>query len=295
MKKRKRTPKVAAVVVVLPKKEVEREELLFQLLCDLDPTQVKMKDALHSLYLKTGLSPHTLKRYPGKYDWNIRWKAHHDKKNKTVTAVDVNTALGVILQRKDEQLHTPFSVIAAQLKDLAFLVVSTNRDMVRTCATMMGFYNQKAQAVMERWNGQSGGLKSISKTDQALIETYMAKAKEYYMLVKPYMDPSALLGILDQLSMKEALGVVPDGVEESAFTPAALLKKLENLAMIHGGHLAGTIANAELVEVVRGEVLGEMPDAPEIDGHKVRDEENRINLDRPKTAGLSGEGDDQNT
>ena len=282
---------MAAVVISLPRSEADREELLFQLLCDMDPSQVAIKDALHQLYLKTGLSPHTLKRYPGKHQWRIRWKTHWDKKKKTVTAVEVNDAIKVILDRKDADLNVPFSTIATQMKDLAYLVVVTNRDMVRTCATMMQFYNQKAQGVMDRWQGQSGGLKSISKTDQALIETYMAKAKEYYMLVKPYMDPSALFGILDQLSMKDALGVMPDGMEEAAFTPAALLKKLEKLAMIHGGHLAGTIANAEMVEVVRTEVLTDMPDAPEIDGHKVRDEENRLNLDRPKTAGLSGEGD----
>ncbi len=276
-------PRVVATVV-LPTTEPEKSEALFRIFCETDPSTASLGDAVKALSARTGIPYGTLKRYPGKYGWNIRWKGHWGQKNASVPAQEVDAAIASIIQHRNnmDNVQVPFSTLSVNLKGLAYVVIGANQDMVRTASVMIRLYTMKAQRIMDRWVEHKGGLASISKTDEGLIEAYMAKARTYYQFVPDYMRPSGLVAMLDQIGMKEALGVLPDGLEEAAFTPAALLRKLEKLGLSHGGGLRNTIGDAELIDEVQAEILEDMPDAPEVDGTKVRDDENQLNLDRPE-------------
>jgi hypothetical protein len=274
--------KSVVMLVALPQDPAEREKMLFSMLCELDPGSIKITAAIEALSLKTGLAVSSLKRYLGKHEWRVRWKAHWDKKKTAVNLEEVDKGIAQILLRRDQDnKEVPLSEMSSRLKDLAFCVIGTNADMVKSCSAMITLYTQKANRVIEKWK-EHGGIGSISKTDQEMIEMYMTKAKGFYMLVQDYMKPQALLSMLDQIGMKEALGVIPDGVDPSAFTTSALLKKLERLALPSGEGLTETIGNDRLIKDVEYEVVKDMPDVPDVDARTVRDDENQINVDRPE-------------
>lgn len=281
-----RVGKSAVVMsVVLPKDAAGKEPILFTLLCEMDPDKTTLGEALNVLEVKTGMSASSIKRYAGPNDWLIKWKAHWDKKNGgAVTAQEVDTALQAILQRRDDMnnMTVPFSTIAGQLKGFAHLVVAANKDTTEVAATMMVFYSAKARRIMDRWKKSGGGLASVSKTDQALIEGYMKKSRTYYDMASEWMKPSAVIAMLDQVGMKDALGILPDGMDPSAFTVAALLKKMDKLAMTNGSSgLRSAIGDDELIEDIQAEILEDMKDIPEVNGRKVRDEENQFNMEPP--------------
>lgn len=284
-KKRKRRSGTIIKAVVLPKDEAKKAEVLFDMLCEQDPARMKLHEALQAVSVRSGVPYGTLKRYPGKYGWNIKWKAHHEKKNTTLTAVEVNTAIRELKNVGEFDKDVSFHTIAGELKGLSYLVVATNRELVESASTMMRVYNQKVRRVIQRNQDAGVSLASMSKTDMGLIEAYMGKAREYFLLVKDYMQPTALFGMLDQLGMREAIGVMPDGMDMTALTPAKLLQLLEKLALAgkDGGKLRSTIQNEDLIKDVEAEIIADMPDLPTVDGNLVRDEENALNLDKPES------------
>lgn len=269
--------------VALPTDPKEREKLLFSLLCEMDPKTLNITAALDALSLKTGLKVSSLKRYLGLHQWRIRWKAHWDKKSTAVDLAEVDKGIAAILARREtDNSNVPFTQISSKLKDLAYTVVSTNNEWVKSAAAMMEMYTQKATNVINKWK-EHGRLSMISKTDQELVEMYMTKASNYYRMVQDYMKPSALISMLDQLGMKEAIGIVPDGMDPNAFTTAALLKKIEKIFLPEGQKLSDTIGNLANIKDVEFEMVQELKELPDVDARMVKDEDNQVNMDRPDT------------
>lgn len=270
---------------LLPASAEDREPVLFAMLCDLDPGTTTMAEARRVIAMKTGLSDTSIKRYAGPNDWVIRWKREWDKKSGRVNLEEVDTALKSMLANRDDAVDkdVPFTKISSSLKDFSYLIIASNKNMVEVSSLMMTLYTLKAKRIMDRWRNSGQGLGQVSKTDQDLIESYMRKARGYYDFVGEWMKPSAVMAMLDQIGMKEAIGVLPEGTDPGAFTATALLKKLEEHAMTKGGKgLRSAIGDAELTEEIEASIQDVIGDIPEVNGRRVRDEENRINLDRPE-------------
>lgn len=274
-KSKKATARTAATVA-LPRSGEEREKVLYALLLEYDPSMYEYADALAALSFRSGLAVPSLTRYGSKNNWRHRWRAKWDTKGNEITAREVNEGIKAILNRDDRStLDIPFGHITGNLKDLAYMVIARNKDMIEVAGVMIQINYARSRKIIDGWLSKGGDISDIPKADMTLVESYLTKAANAYKLVGDWMKPSAVTDMLNNAGIKEfhASGA-GDGGGEGVMTAAELLKKMDELAMVSGGAIRQVYKDAELIHDVKISAEDALGPLPDVDGSIVKDEDN---------------------
>jgi len=158
-----------------------------------------------------------------------------------------------------------FERIGKDVKAFGFMMVNTSKEVASVGAMMINFYAGKIKETIRT----AGGLQHIDKIDEMKIKGYEEKLSKYQTLIQEYLKPASVARYLQMVGIEDALTIIPDDVDVSAFTPARLQEALAANGMMN------IIGDANLIAEVARDVGMELP---EIEATKVRDEANNIGM-----------------
>ena len=241
----------------LPTGSEAKREFLFEL-------YYKYKDLGKSQRCKqlaedTGLSESGFYRYAQKYGWDARIAAIQIEKNSNVVKESASE-----ISRKGESVA--FSEVVNTIKDFSFMMLETSRDMATTAAVMIRYHSSQISKIIM----DAGGPNYLTHFQKTEIEVHADHVREYKKQIGEYMHPANISKYFSLVGIQDAIGKIPDGIDEQAFTPAAVQKLLREQGLM------SAVANEEQIEKIEASI-GNMV---EINARKVVDEKNDINVEK---------------
>lgn len=263
-KKGKGKAKKKAPEVKLPRNADAKKETLFAMYMDYDDSWTKSKK-IKDIARKTGLAEASIWRYKKLLSWDER-VANLTVKHR---ADAVKESLH---QEKGAVKEVAFSEVVSTIKDFSFVMLTTSRDMAKASAMMIQYHTAQITKVIS----ESGGVNFLTLYKQQLIQGHYKEIARYKKEIGEYMHPNNIAKYLSLVGIEDAVGKVPDGVDETAFTPKAVQNMLKEAGLI------STVGNEEQIRKIESELLSDSVALEEIDARKVVDEKNQINVEKEK-------------
>ena len=248
-------------LVKLPKNRELELRMLFQLYCE--GTEMTHAERCRQVVEATNKSRSAIYKAAKKHDWE----------NKMIGVLQTREA-DAIKNRSIKIMETmsitnsdvAFSKIAEDIKGFSYLLIDTSRKAVTTQATIIQYYQGRAEELLQKKIG-SGGLSAL---DEKRLEGYITKMENAEKAVREYLKPSSVARYLQLIGIESAIEPLPDDIDIHAFTPSKLLSAVEEYGM--GSVVGNEKFLAEMEESIAG-----LLSLPEIDATKVVDEQNEIN------------------
>ena len=254
MAKKSRKRQKAEVKVPLDTKR--RREFLFEMY--FERRELSKTQRIKEMARLTGLAESGFYRYAKAYQWDTRVIA------KAQLAKESDFKKTVYEDAIDKE-NIAASEVLNTVKDFAFVMLKTSRDMCIAKSTMLKFHAAQMVKIIQ----DCGGVEYLTVYAKQELKYHSDEVTKIEKQIGDYMRPTSVSKYLSLIGIRDLAAAVPDGIDESAFT----VKSVQSMLM--GMGLLSTVGNDASVEKIKED----QAKVVEIDARKVKDERNFINTE----------------
>lgn len=233
----------------------DKKQRLFDLLKSY-PTHYTYSERIHSLAAHTGISAKLLLQTARRSGWEAQLAtivAAQKEREEYAARLEATAPLAVDI---------PVTRIAANVKGLAFTLLTASRRYIDTLCLMLAYYSDRIALRI----AAAGGLAHLDTTAAKEIGELQAKLSYYAKQLQPYMAPGPLSTLLATIDFTNKLPATDDEVQQHHFTIAALQARMLELGMTSGPAFANPAAatngfTSEPLPILDG-WTNEAPNAP---------------------------------
>lgn len=249
-------------LVKVPSDRQLADETLFFIYAELD--KGTHRERILNVEKRTGLHQSVIYRRSNKQKWQVRLAAVLVDRGEQQVYADTESKFadeGAVPKNTD----VGFNKIADDIKGFTFMMLTASRRVVEVNATMLEYFTEKVDLLVRQKM-----IRKLTVAEEAQLEKLVDKLNKCERSIREYMKPASISRYLTLIGIEDAIEPLPDDIEMGAFTPARLLRAIEE-------HGVGTIVGDEKYLQLMKESIADVLILPDIDARRVVDEQNRIN------------------
>ncbi|MCR5887553.1 DUF5089 domain-containing protein [Hymenobacter sp. J193] len=156
----------------------------------------------------------------------------------------------------------PSSQLARQIKDVAFVLLTTGQKAVRTASVMIEYYSHLIQSKI----ASVGGFSYLTEADLKQIQAWQAQVNYYTKSIGEWLKPGAITSLLESINFKQGLPLDLEEIETGHFTPARLQQTLLSMGLPTAFQLAqGQLPATTETQLPPFAPYTELPELPALD------------------------------